>query len=763
MQVIAFDEETFLIQPGRVAPKMVCLTWFDGKNSGIFVRFGDGRRQAIEWMRARLLDDDVILAGAQVAFDLAVMANEDITLLPLIFCAYDMDRIVDVQIDEMLRNIALGRHGFDPTMGERGGKPRYTLAELSGKYLNENMGGKSGEDAWRFRYFELRDTPLDQWPQEAIDYALDDAIKTHRVHACQKREKRGGFETMPCFFQSCREAWGLYLKGGWGLRSDESAVIEFERHLHLLLDDLLKDLTAKGFYRWGGTKKEPKLSKDTKVIKVRAAAAYDLLIEEHEEKQWPLTPKGIEKLQAGMAVEVGDISISGDALRESCDADLELIAEASDYQKLLSTFGKTLRKGVLLPINPRWNVLVESYRTSCSKPNAQQMPRKGGVRECYVPREGWIFAGCDYDTAELRSLAQVLLDAYGQSAMAESLLAGRQLHLELAADILELDYDETVRLHKAGDKEVKEARQLSKAANFGYPGGLGPVKFQAYARKGYGVELTLDESKKLKKQWKCRFPEMDPYHRDIGAALEEQGGRMNIVTPRTHFVRGGTRYCDSCNHFFQNLTASGAKAADYEVSRECYLGITRTGAPSPLFNCRPVLFVHDEIIVEVPLSRIGWDATRAAAKRLGEIMVEQMRRFTPDIPCIAEPHLMRRWYKDADPVKENGVLVPWQPKDPRKVLQKALADAGKTEADLAALGMDLNQPWRITFEIAQGLVQLFGKKKGDVLSWLSVQRLWDLENAAQVRETQALSSDWEKYVQMHTELEADDESSGGDE
>ena len=68
-------------------------------------------------------------------------------------------------------------------------------------------------------------------------------------------------------------------------------------------------------------------------------------------------------------------------------------------------------------------------------------------------------------------------------------------------------------------------------------------------------------------------------------------------------------------------------------------------------------FIHDEIILEAPEGLAA-----AAAERLAEVMVEQMRKFLPDIPVKADAHLMRRWYKSAEPVRNAaGVLIPWEP------------------------------------------------------------------------------------------------------
>ena len=38
MKTIAFDTETHLIKPGCVAPRLVCLTSYDGENEDILLR-----------------------------------------------------------------------------------------------------------------------------------------------------------------------------------------------------------------------------------------------------------------------------------------------------------------------------------------------------------------------------------------------------------------------------------------------------------------------------------------------------------------------------------------------------------------------------------------------------------------------------------------------------------------------------------------------------------------------------------------------------
>jgi hypothetical protein len=116
-------------------------------------------------------------------------------------------------------------------------------------------------------------------------------------------------------------------------------------------------------------------------------------------------------------------------------------------------------------------------------------------------------------------------------------------------------------------------------------------------------------------------------------------------------------YTAVCNGFFQHLAAMGAKAALYAVVKECYLDTS-----SPLYGCRPWLFAHDEIGLEIPYYDIGRKtAADAAMRRLSEIMVEVMSKWVPDVPVKAEGVLCRRWYKGAEPAFDGDVLVPSKP------------------------------------------------------------------------------------------------------
>lgn len=630
-----FDTETHLIGPGRLAPKLVVMSLcVDGERPSLVSRH-DAPTVFADILRAAIRGE-LELVGCNVAFDLAVFCEADPTLIPLVFDALDAGGVYDVRIAEVLRAVALDRLEYDPEIGR---PPSFSLAELEGKYLGTDRSAeKKAPDAWRLRYAELENVPVDQWPADARAYCEADAIGPVEVALRQRTACTIGPGEPPLFRESVRHAFALHLMSARGVRTDGAAVAALRAHLEELVEASSARLKVAGILRRDGTEKT--LETKRRVLAVLGTAA-------------PLTDTGKRKAAEAELAEAERVKYTAtdDEALEACDgADpiLDLWREVKRDRKELGTFVPVLERGARWPINARFNPIVATFRTSCRDPNLQQQPRRPGVRECFVPRPGYLLCSVDYHVAELCSLAQVLLDLFGASAMAEELRAGRDLHVVFAADLAGITYDEAKALVKAKDPRIKELRQASKAANFGIPGGLGAAALARYA-KGYGVILSESEAVELRNQWLRRFPEMRRYFRHVSDQCG--GGTYTHVHPRTGFVRGAVGYTDGCNHAFQHLTAAGAKEALYRVTREAY-----TDRGSALWGTYPVMFVHDEIIAEVPEDR-----AHEAAHRIAEVMVATMNEYTPDVPARAEPALMRRWYKSADPVYVDGRLVPWEP------------------------------------------------------------------------------------------------------
>lgn len=551
-----------------------------------------------------LAQDDLIAHNA--AFDLGVVVQASPTTMPAVWEAVDNDRIVCTMAVEKLWRIAR-----DEVIGGCG------LAECVAKHLGGDVEGKRGGDSWRLRYQELEDTPVEQWPEAARDYAYGDAEWVHELWETTYRTWPS-----PDTFRQVRADWALHLCGAHGIRTDAPSVLKLEAELHEHVNHVRVELQRRGFVKSDGVK-------DQKKMQAAVEAAYSAT-----GREVPRTAKGA-------------IQVTAEVLTASGDPDLMLLADIAGDGKLLNTYVPLLKLGFDRPISPRWNVLVKTGRTSCSAPNLQNQPNRPGVRECFIPRPGYVFCSLDYALAELCALSQILLGKFEASKMAEALQTGQELHLRTAASLLGISYEEAVARYEAGDPAVKEGRKMAKVANFGIPGGMGAAALASTA-PGYGVTMTETEANHVRVVWLSAYPEMKRYFAGIARLAEK--GRFTLTQRGSERVRGGCGYTDGCNSPFQGLAADFAKQGLVDIQRECW-----NKPKSPLWGSRVVAFIHDEFFLEMPEAR-----AHEAAQRAAELAVAAGRAWCPDIPIKAEPALMRRWTKKAEPVFRGGRLIPWE-------------------------------------------------------------------------------------------------------
>src|SRR5690606_7633962 len=348
------------------------------------------------------------------------------------------------------------------------------------------------------------------------------------------------------------------------------------------------------------------------------------------------------------------IQLTAEACQESGDSLLIDYAEITSLGSVLSKDLPALRRGKKLPIHSSFRSFVATGRTSSSDPNIQNIRRLAGIRECFVPRPGKVFLDCDYDGLELRTLAQVCLRLLGKSRLAEIINEGKDPHLMFAAELLHIDYEEAVRRKK--DPDVKEARQLAKAANFGFPGGLGYETFIKFA-KGYDVLITIEEAQRLKDNWLKTFPEMRDYFALVSKYTDEdpEDGFANVEQLFTKRLRGAITYPAACNTYFQGLGADATKAAGFQIAYECYIDKT-----SPLFGCRIVNYIHDQFIVDCDA-----ECGAEAAFRCAHVMEHDWTEFLPDVPGLAsEPMGTRCWSEDTEQLWDRPVFLTNGEKDP---------------------------------------------------------------------------------------------------
>jgi len=651
---LAFDTETALIRPGLLAPPLTCVT-----AAGAWMPEGDllwqGNPSTVNIVKGWLKDKSLLLIGHTVAYDLAVLGSEYPELLPLIFEALESDRVTDTSLRQKLIDIARGQYrGFTDAFTQKRTEHTYHLAVLAKRLL----GVLLEKDEFRLGYGELRDVPPEKWAEGARRYALNDAITTLDVHEAQEVDR----ELLADEFRQTRAAFGMHLISCHGIRTDAEKIRAFELETRAAFGKALTMCKEAGLVRKDG-------SRDTK----KARALMVEVMADLDEK--PKRTKGFFKLHAKKRnneeltkrnIKDLDDPLFGISLdEEACNASgndlLKAYASVSSLMTVVNDHIPALKNGITHAIQPHFDSLMETGRASC-KGYSEDAPTDGyqmhnvrrlaGIRECFTARPGKLYANADFDGLELRSWSQVCIWALGESRMAEMLNKGVDVHLDLAAQFMGIEYNHARDLLEAGDPEMVAARQFAKIGNFGFMGGMQAKSFRAHAR-GSGIFRTLAECQALLDAWLTNWPEARKYSLWIRAQCDQGGGYATIKHFMSDRWRGLVPYTVASNSFFQGLGADATKAALFALQKASYVE-----TESPLFGCRMVNYVHDEFMLEVPEEL---RAANRAADELVRVMNKAAGEWLPDVPPTSSVALMKHWAKKAKAVRnEEGLLIPWE-------------------------------------------------------------------------------------------------------
>lgn len=423
----AIDIESALIQKGNLAPPIVCLSWAEGGASGLLTDM-----DAIKKFVTSVLTGSSVVVGANIAYDFGCLAAEWPDILPLIWQKYSKCQVRDVQIRSTLVAIAEGRLRDGELFAKDGQKMRNSKGRITDRYsldvcVREWLGREDakGNDRFRLSYWLLKYVPVGEWPADARQYPVDDAVNTLKV-----AEAQGDLQAQNESAQ-CISAFCCHLGAMWGLRADPERVEALEKDLSARRSVLEAWAKEVGIIREDGTK-------NMAFIKGLVEKAYG----------------GTPPQTAG-----GKTSTSREALEESGDAVLERYSEIGKVDKLV-TYLDTLREAARVPLNVKPNILLATGRVSYEG-MLQLLPRKGGVRECFKFRG--IGSSVDYSAIEMATLAQVCLDLDLDSELAKALNADLDPHSFMGARILNMKYEDFLAKLKAGDKEIKDVRQAAKA------------------------------------------------------------------------------------------------------------------------------------------------------------------------------------------------------------------------------------------------------------------------------------------------------------
>lgn len=490
MKLIAFDTETYLIQPTESAPKPVCCTWADAPS--VWLSHPGDMQTSMTFAQP-----DVVLVGQNIAYDLVLMMRWHPHLIPSIIRMLDEGRVFDTSMRERLRHLA--EHG------SQGYEMFPSLEKLALKYLNLDLSKeKRGDDIWRLKYGTLDGVPFSEWPQDALNYALGDARHTYDVFHMQG----GVIAIQPTEQDQVRAAVVLQAIGVWGF-----AINQQKRGvLKSALDAKITAMHGKlDQYGWTGTGSQARLaelvSKAWHYKHTKAISDYASLTGVHlDHATWSqyVTPTMdvksalLESIDAGTPVpglifgpgtdwkawskaaakHLGDgvpmtkkgPSVAAEVLEQLSD----VVPQFADYIELRHL--EKMVENYIVPyanetVHPRFVPLVTTGRTGCRNPNTQNIPRKDktrpdeAFRTMFRARPGTKLGTVDYSQLELCTLAATFRTFYpGQlCTLGDAIDKGMDVHCITGGLMLGLSYEQMLEGKKNKDQRVLDARQSAKA------------------------------------------------------------------------------------------------------------------------------------------------------------------------------------------------------------------------------------------------------------------------------------------------------------
>lgn len=330
-------------------------------------------------------------------------------------------------------------------------------------------------------------------------------------------------------------------------------------------------------------------------------------------------PKGVKSKKTGAW------GTDASVLEELSDDGFAIAADILKYRqfaKLKSTYTDALQA----QINPKTGRVHTTFmqtgtstgRLSSNDPNLQNIPVRQeegrAIRRAFIAEKGSLLLSADYSQIELRLMAHVA-DVKG---LKEAFARGADIHAATASQIFGVPVE-------GMDPMV---RRRAKAINFGIIYGISAF--------GLARQLGIDrkEAQDYINAYFARYPEIKSYMERTVAFARANGF---VMTP---FGRkcavGDMNDKNAARRQFAERSAINApiQGGAADIIKKAMIRLPAALKRAEL-NAKPLLQVHDELILEFPESEA--DATREVVKNVMENVVSL------SVPLIAEVGVADNW------------------------------------------------------------------------------------------------------------------------
>ena len=291
-----------------------------------------------------------------------------------------------------------------------------------------------------------------------------------------------------------------------------------------------------------------------------------------------------KKTKTGFSTDAATL----EKLRDEWPEFIVPLLQFREVEKLRSTYGEALLSEVAADgrIHATFNQTVaRTGRLSSDQPNLHNIPVRSeegrAFRQCFVPGPGCTLMVADYNQIELRCIAHLA----GDPGLIEAFELGQDIHNATAARVFGV---------APGDVKLDQ-RAKAKMVSYGLAYGM-----EAYGL-GQRLSIPTDEASVILDAYFVAFPRVRAY---MDATVKEARMRGYTETlfgrrrPIPELSNSNFRIRQAGERQAMNAGIQGLAADIFKVALVRIDAALEAGG----FESRVILQVHDEVIVEVPLS-----------------------------------------------------------------------------------------------------------------------------------------------------------------
>ena len=509
--------------------------------------------QAIAALKPLLEDDSVLKVFQNGKYDLNVFARADINVAPI--------------EDTMVISFAL-----DAGRGEEGMGGGHGMDELSERHLGHTPIAFKDVCGTGKKAISFAEVPLD----DATRYAAEDADVTLRLYRLLKPRlseeagtriyERVDRPLIPVVARMERE--GIKVDRARLARLSEEFAVEIGR-----LEGEIHELAGQEF-----TVGSPK-------------QLGEILFDK-------LGYKGGKKGKSGQYST--DVSV----LERLAGEGAPIARKVLDWRqlaKLKSTYTDALQAA----INPATGRVHTSYslvgaqtgRLSSTDPNLQNIPVRTPIgrqiREAFVPEAGNVLLAADYSQIELRLAAHMA----GVDTLKEAFAAGEDIHARTAKEMF--------------GEVTRDTRARAKTINFAILYGI--------SRWGLAgrLEVEPDEAQAMIDTYFQRFPGIQRYIHETLESVRAKGYSETLFGRKTWFPRINSKNQAERQGSERAAINAPIQGTSADIIKRAMARMLPALADEGLTDVRMLLQVHDELVFELPESRV-----EAATPVIRRVMAE---------------------------------------------------------------------------------------------------------------------------------------------